>query len=593
MLKVLSVHNEHNHGLSPQKSRFFRCNREVSESVKRVLDTNDQAGIRMNKSFASLVQGAGKYENLSFLEKDCCNYIDKARRIRVGKSGAGALHEYFARMQYKHDAFFALMDLDDDGLISGEDTETFIWLFETWLNCMDGNAPKAIITDQDRAMKNAIATVFPNCRYRLCLWHILKKVPEKLGSHNAYKTGLKSQLLKCVYDSQTIEEFEKCWDMLLTTYNLQENAWLQSLYTERTYWAPVFLKDFFWARMSTTQRSESMNAFFDGYVHAKTNLKEFVDQFDNALRKKIENENGADFQSFNFKIPIVTVSPFEKIFQELYTNSKFREVQQEVMEIVGCLPVLQQKNGVIAIYHVEDEIHVDGFIKEVTYSVYFDEAEYEVKCSCRLFEMRGILCRHIFATLTVNRVRTLPKKYILDRSRKDIKRKYTLISSSFDVVDARLDVSRYSRIMKICGDVASNAALSDEHAQDMIDKLHAMNEVYLTNKSPIQTCSNVAIPTADTTACTSSKKVLSPLIVRGKCRPPSLRKASIMEKVCKPKTRKATQKGKHRQMHGRDIEVVDTRRNLFGETLVGTQESVPIQPDNEDGAQPDLRDFDL
>ncbi|XP_035547427.1 protein FAR1-RELATED SEQUENCE 5-like [Juglans regia] len=224
MLKVLSVHNEHNHGLSPQKSRFFRCNREVSESVKRVLDTNDQAGIRMNKSFASLVQGAGGYENLSFLEKDCRNYIDKARHIRVGKGGAGALREYFARMQYKHDAFFALMDLDDDGLISSEDTETFIWLFETWLNCMDGNAPKAIITDQDRAMKNAIATVFPNSRHRFCLWHILKKVPEKLGSHSAYKTRLKSQLLKCVYDSQTIEEFEKCWDMLLTTYNLQENA---------------------------------------------------------------------------------------------------------------------------------------------------------------------------------------------------------------------------------------------------------------------------------------------------------------------------------------------------------------------------------
>ncbi|XP_035547428.1 protein FAR-RED IMPAIRED RESPONSE 1-like [Juglans regia] len=371
-----------------------------------------------------------------------------------------------------------------------------------------------------------------------------------------------------------------------------------------------------------------MNAFFDGYVHAKTNLKEFVDQFDNALRKKIENENGADFQSFNFKIPVVTVSPFETIFQELYTNSKFREVQQEVMGIVGCLPILQQKNDVIATYHVEDEIHVDGFIKEVTYSVYFDEAECEVKCSCGLFEMRGILCRHIFATLKVNRVRMLPKKYILDRWRKDIKRKYTLISSSFDVVDARPDVSRYSRIMKICGDVASNAASSDEHAQDMIDKLHAMNEVYLTNKSPIQTCSNVAIQTADTTTCTSSKKVLSPLVVRGKGRPPSLRKASIMEKVCKPKTRKATQKGKHRQMHGRDIEVVDTRRNLFGETLVGTQESVPIQlrgniseifdssgtqfgesmittqesmhlgvdetqPDNEDGAQPDLRDFDL
>ncbi|XP_042950403.1 protein FAR1-RELATED SEQUENCE 5-like [Carya illinoinensis] len=658
MVKVLSVHNEHNHGLSPQKSRFFRCNREVSESVKRVLDTNDQAGIRMNKSFASLVQGAGGYENLPFLEKDCRNYIDKARHIRVGKGGAGAFRDYFARMQYKHDGFFYSLDLDDDGrlrnvfwadarsraaykyfgdvvtfdttyltnrygmpfapfvgvnhhgqsillgagLISSEDTETFTWLFETWLNCMDGNAPNAIITDQDRAMKNAIAVVFPNSRHRFCLWHILKKVPEKLGSHNAYKTGLKSHLLKCVYDSQTIEEFEKCWDVLNMTYNLQENAWLQSLYTERTYWVPVFLKKIFWAGMSTTQRSESMNAFFDGYVHAKTNLKEFVDQFDNALRKKIENENGADFHSFNFRIPLVSVSPFEEIFQELYTNSKFREVQQEVMGILGCLPILQQKDGVIATYHVEDDVRLDGFIKQVTHSVYFNEVECEVKCSCGLFEMRGILCRHVFATLKANRVRSLPKKYILDRWRKDIKRKYTLISSNYDVVDPRPDVSRFSRIMKICGDVASNAASCDEYAQDMIDKLYAMNEVYLSNKPPIQNCSNIVVPTVDTTIGTSSKKVISPLVVRGKGRPPSLRRASIMEKVCKAKMRTAKQKGKHRQPRGGDTEVVNTCRNLFGEALVGTQEGVPIQmhlgvdgtqPDNEDGAQPNLGDFGL
>ncbi|XP_035547418.1 protein FAR1-RELATED SEQUENCE 5-like [Juglans regia] len=458
MLKILTVHNTHNHGLSPQKSRFFRCNREVSESVKRVLDINDQAGIRMNKSFAALVQEAGGFENLPFLEKDCRNYIDKARHLRLGKGGAGALREYFARMQYRNDGFFSMMDFDDDGrlrnvfwadarsraayqyfgdvvtfdttyltnrygmpfapfvgvnhhgqsillgagLISSEDTETFTWLFQTWLNCMEGKAPNAIITDQDRAMKNAIAIVFPNTRHRFCLWHILKKVPEKLGSHGAYKTGLKSQLLKCVYDSQTIEEFEKCWELLITTYNLQENAWLQSLYTERT-----------------------------------TNLKEFVDQYDNALKKKIENENGADFHSFNVTIPVVSVNPLEKIFQELYTNSKFREVQQEIMKMLGCLPILHQKDGVIAIYHVEDEVRVDGFIKEITHCVYFNETTCEAKCSCGLFEMRGILCTHVLVIFKMNHVHDVPEKYILDRWRKDIKRRYTVMKSNYDVADAR------------------------------------------------------------------------------------------------------------------------------------------------------------
>ncbi|XP_022856932.1 protein FAR-RED IMPAIRED RESPONSE 1-like [Olea europaea var. sylvestris] len=50
--------------------------------------------------------------------------------------------------------------------------------------------------------------------------------------------------------------------------------------------------------MSTTQRSESMNAFFDGYVHSKTSLKQFVEQYERALRSKVEKEFQADFKSY-------------------------------------------------------------------------------------------------------------------------------------------------------------------------------------------------------------------------------------------------------------------------------------------------------
>ncbi|XP_042939528.1 protein FAR1-RELATED SEQUENCE 5-like [Carya illinoinensis] len=340
-MQLTTVNNSHNHVTSPQKSRFYRCNREVSETVKRVLDTNDLAGIRLNKSYGSLVVGAGGFENLPFLEKDCRNYIDKARHLRLGA------------------------------------------------------APKAIITDQDRAMKNAIAIVFPETRHRFCLWHILKKAPEKLGAYAAYKSGLKTELMKCVYDTQTIKEFEKCWAVFINTYDLHENVWLKSLYLERAHWVPVFLKEHFWAGMSTTQRSESMNAFFDGYVHSKTNLKEFVDQFDNALKRKIENENQAEFLSFSGTIPCVSRSPIEKKFQLLYTNAKFKEVQQQVIGVLDLDPTLQTMDGVMKTYLVEDEVRIQEFTKQVTYFVDFNVDDCNAKCSCGLFQMRGY-CVGIF-----------------------------------------------------------------------------------------------------------------------------------------------------------------------------------------------------
>ncbi|KAF5482418.1 hypothetical protein F2P56_002991 [Juglans regia] len=495
VLRLTTVHNIHNHGLSPKKSRFFRCNREVSDAVKRVLDTNDLAGIRTNKSYGSLVVGAGGFENLPFLEKDCRNYIDKARHLRLGAGGAGALRDYFLRMQYKNPGFFYMMDIDDEGrlknvfwadprsrtayqdfgdvvtfdttyltnrygmpftpfvgvnhhgqsillgagLISSEDTETFVWLFETWLQCMDGIAPKAIITDQDRAMKNAIAIVFPKTRHRFCLWHILKKVPEKRGSYSSYKTGMKNALMKCVYDTQLVDEFEKCWDQLINTYNLHENAWLQSLYVEREHW-------------------------------------EFVDQFDDALKKKIENENLADFQSFNATIPCISRSPIEKRFQELYTNAKFKEVQQQVNGIIDLNPKLHKSDGAVKIYMVEDEVCFEEFTKPVTHFVNFSGEDAVAKCSC-----------------------------------------------------------------------------SREHTEDASSKLTAMIDLYRANQEPpsmTQIGSNVDSTAKDTTVG-GSREVRSPRVVRGKGRPPSLRRASRMEidmRKAKAKIKKAPTKGKRKEV---------------------------------------------
>jgi len=64
--------------------------------------------------------------------------------------------------------------------------------------------------------------------------------------------------------------------------------------------------------MSTTQRSESTNAFFDIYVRSKTCLKQFVEQYENALRIKVKNETRADANSFLKQIPTATDCLMEK-----------------------------------------------------------------------------------------------------------------------------------------------------------------------------------------------------------------------------------------------------------------------------------------
>ena len=145
--------------------------------------------------------------------------------------------------------------------------------------------------------------------------------------------SIHSHLFKdlAVYDSLTIEDFEKSWDGFIERYELQSNKWLLGLYDERYRWVPAFLKDTFWAGMSTTQRSESMHAFFDGYINSKTTLKQFVEQYENALAKKMENETNEDFNSLASYIPCITPYDLERQFQSAYTISKFKEFQKELV----------------------------------------------------------------------------------------------------------------------------------------------------------------------------------------------------------------------------------------------------------------------
>jgi hypothetical protein len=105
---------EHNHQLSLSKTRFFRCNKTINDAAKRRLELNDRVGILLSKNFNSLVVENGGFESLSFEERDCRNFINKARELRLGKGVAQALCDYFSRMQKKNDGFYYVMEMNDE-----------------------------------------------------------------------------------------------------------------------------------------------------------------------------------------------------------------------------------------------------------------------------------------------------------------------------------------------------------------------------------------------------------------------------------------------------------------------------------------------
>ncbi|KAL2893896.1 Protein FAR-RED IMPAIRED RESPONSE 1 [Bienertia sinuspersici] len=126
-------------------------------------------------------------------------------------------------------------------------------------------------------MRQPIKNVFPNTRHRWCIWHILRKIPHKLGRNEKY-AELKEELLEVVYDSFTKEEFDTRWEEVTSDYGIVNDEWLSGLFVERSMWVPSYMKDQFWARMRTTQRVESINSFFDKFVTRKKKEKEADDK---------------------------------------------------------------------------------------------------------------------------------------------------------------------------------------------------------------------------------------------------------------------------------------------------------------------------
>ena len=99
LFTISSANLELDHTLSSQKSRFQKCNKKMDAYVKRRLELNDQVGISLSKRFHSLVVENRGYENLTYTEKDCRNFIARAKQFRLCIGDAEALGNYFSRMQ--------------------------------------------------------------------------------------------------------------------------------------------------------------------------------------------------------------------------------------------------------------------------------------------------------------------------------------------------------------------------------------------------------------------------------------------------------------------------------------------------------------
>jgi hypothetical protein len=295
-------------------------------------------------------------------------------------------------------------------LILNDSESSFIWLFETWLNAMSGRHPVSITSDPDRLIQVAVAQVLPETRHRFCKLAIFRETQEKLShlyqSHPTFETEFR----KCIDETDTIEEFESCWQLLLERYYAMGNEWLQTMYNARQQWVPVFMRNSFFGEVSRTEGSEGVNSFFDGFVNALTTLQMLIKQYEKAIASWHDLELKADYETTNTTPVLKTPSPMEKQAANLYTRRIFMKFQEELVETLANPATKIDDSGTVTTYRVAKfgEDHK-------AHTVTFNSFEMKVSCSCQMFEYSGIICRHILAVFRAKNLLTLPSQYILKR----------------------------------------------------------------------------------------------------------------------------------------------------------------------------------
>ncbi|KAK9740303.1 hypothetical protein RND81_03G025400 [Saponaria officinalis] len=197
-------------------------------------------------------------------------------------------------------------------------------------------------------------------------------------------------------------EFEDKWNEVINEFGLEDNRWLSTMFDIKEYWIPAYSREMHMGNiMSTTQRSESENSFFKKFENHYGTLRHAY--------KRLEMES-------NNSIP-KTITPLSLKSHALtvYTNVVFYEIQEEIKSsMCGCGIVGYTRTAPLEVTTIEDSDN-RILVRKKKFSVQYNALTSDVRCICKLFERRGLICRHNCWVFSNKLMKTIPEKYILQR----------------------------------------------------------------------------------------------------------------------------------------------------------------------------------
>ena len=534
--KVIRLDLDHNHELSPgNRDQLFGGRKYMTDAEKSMIRTLNDNNIPTRKMIAILSYLRGGLLALPYKNKDVSNFRTKINREITGNDMTKAL-EYFRNRKSEDPSFYYKFDVDDNmkvrnlfwregsslkyyaeygdcvsfdttymtnkynlpfapfcgvtghghtcmfgcAFMSDEKIETFVWIFETFLESMGGKHPRSIITDQDKAMRAAIKQVMPDARHRNCFFHIKYKCYNKNGRCFAAKEGLQEEFEDVINYSLTIHEFEHLWQKMIADKGLENNKYFTKMWENRERFIPVYFKDDFFPFLQSTSRSEGTNARVKENVGPTYSVISFLKEFQRLVDATNIKEDIADNQSRE-KRPKELMYGYnvEKQAIELYNRNIFQKFQYQLqqterlkykeIEEGKCFEVWPKNNQIYKPYRMRKYIVLTDLTK----------GKEEFSCICGKFNKDGILCSHILKIIVEEDISEIPEKYIINRWRKK-DRKMNLPMP--EIVPKTHEMLRYNILSRKAAMLTSKGSKMEEtmeYLKEEFDRLDTMLDLLL------------------------------------------------------------------------------------------------------------------
>ncbi|XP_020151447.1 protein FAR1-RELATED SEQUENCE 5-like [Aegilops tauschii subsp. strangulata] len=217
-------------------------------------------------------------------------------------------------------------------------------------------------------MALAIPYAFKNTIHKLCCWHIMKKYREHLAYLYNLHEDFKDEFTSILNWPLMPTEFEVAWKRLMDKYNLHDDATMVAMWNEHERWVSAYYKEIFCAKMTSTQRSESMNYVLKrNFVSERQNLQWFVSQVNSCVKTRRQTENQETMETEEPTNYLVRYKKTQKL--SAWAQHAFQVVADPVGEIYTC--------------------------------------------ECKLWDHTGIFCVHVVCMMQTIKADGVPEKYIL------------------------------------------------------------------------------------------------------------------------------------------------------------------------------------